>query len=169
MRRSLERFGGVQLSRTVIGRSSVGCRYLPFSGLKNSVRMVRAGRSHHSRPNTSVVPVVLRPPAGRDQISATAGVKIRLHLEAVAAIRWYGSVSLDGRGPDVGRAKMPVLAIRPVGKGGCLRGCLAHPDVWPLSGTSGTVGWLGEMRRAKTGADDDGAIPHLGYAKVRGA
>ncbi len=45
-------------SRWVMGRWDSGCRYRPFSGLKNSVRIVTEGRSHHSRPNKSVPPDV---------------------------------------------------------------------------------------------------------------
>ena len=44
----------------MIGRSSEGCRNRPFSGLKNSVRIVEDGRFHQSLPKTSVVPVFFR-------------------------------------------------------------------------------------------------------------
>ena len=44
------------ISRCVIGRCCSGWRYRPFSGLKNSVRIVKDGRSHHNRPNRSVPP-----------------------------------------------------------------------------------------------------------------
>lgn len=42
----------------MIARSSVGCRYLPFSGLKNSVLIVTEGRPQRSRPITSADPVL---------------------------------------------------------------------------------------------------------------
>lgn len=45
-------------SRCVIGRCCLGWRYLPFSDLKNSVRIVNAGLSHHNLPNKSVPPEV---------------------------------------------------------------------------------------------------------------
>ena len=46
-------------SQWVIGRSAWGCKYLPFSGLKNSVLIVSEGLFHSSLPNTSALPVFL--------------------------------------------------------------------------------------------------------------
>ena len=58
--------------------SHCGCRYWPFSGLKNSVRIVRDGASHRMRPMTSVVPVVF---------SASSGQQVVRQVEAPAARR----------------------------------------------------------------------------------
>ena len=92
-------------SRGVIGRSSVGCRKRPFSGRKNSVRIVTAGRCQTSRPRTSLNPASpLQQSRTRSggQIAAGASFADRadplsLRVGLVRSYASYGRLGIVGR------------------------------------------------------------------------